>query len=953
MFWRELIAINQRSNANTIIDPTDKVYEMIKKGEPFEFLDGDSLQINERFLESLKSKFTGLGNERVLVLSVLGPQSSGKSTILNKIFGCHFWTSVGRCTKGIYLNLLKIQFKEYFHNLFDYILILDSEGLQNPNQVDPEFDKKIALFVLAISDIILINVKGDIHQQFRNLVEMCIFTLVSLKTNLSSIKQLTWCFNQNNDANNFAPFLNQIQGIASSLNTEYNGEGEEKNATIDYNEFLNISKENIQILGFACIERLWRQNEGLGIPKDWRQLIINETFSEEAYIFGIRMIKNFIQKFQSQAADTSQMQSLSLFIQNINTNWQSICNLPDLLEFAELMQYKQDQQMKKYFEQILSSEKNKFSFLDEIGRDIVDQIHNNPAKNLAEFDKISNDKNQDLINKLNQNEKVIQEKLLEFKQNQKISKKIYLKYMRQLNQHINSLIKTSEVTLFEEIKNRETEYQNKRGFKSLDEYILGVSSDPKKLAILKVNEAQIIQAFNALWDQIRNEQWQKQGEIIREYSIKQFQCISTSFNEYLLKTENEKNYISSFLQNINNNSPFRQDFDERGQIYNIFEQELKKQNQTQFRTIPLLKEKMRYERIFNYNLEQRMKKQKTKYDVMDINNFYQFEIKIDFIEKNSLFDYLKSKNGKAKILEDLEQIFQNAEQNEINKQKHHNQQGDQLIQKAQYIISQVQNLLQFLDFFDCKYDNQLKIVVENTIKDKDKIWFWQNYNEIVIKSVKQLLASVQTIANKNVQSLMNSKINFVKHLQESNQGLNLKSVERICRIEKEVEEFISNFQHLIINIEKKIIPQQKYKMLEDSLQYIQKKGAYDQHFKQYFVHDFQKIMFEENQLNLQKENCQRNGFSKFQHLNSWQMMYFSIYELIKSEMRKPHQKVKNKKEDSDSEEIAEQNISLIKYIMSKIELEINEYNNSLANFGIILTGIGERYSPAIKNQIKV
>ncbi|CAD8118557.1 unnamed protein product [Paramecium primaurelia] len=441
MFWRELIAINQRSLANKQIDPADKVYEMIKKGEPFEFLDGDSLQINAKFLDELKNKFTNSGKEKVLVLSVLGPQSSGKSTILNKIFGCHFWTSVGRCTKGIYLNLLKIQFKEYFNNLFDYILILDSEGLQNPNQIDPEFDKKIALFVLAISDIILINVKGDINQQFKNLVEMSIFNLVSMKSNLSFIKQLSWCFNQNNDANNFAPFLNQIQGIANSLNQEYHNEQDATIQAIDYNGFLNISKENIQILGFANIEKLWRKNESLGIINDWRQLIINEKFSEEAYLFGIRIIENFVKKFQSQT-DISQMQSLSLFIQNVNSNWQTICNQQDLLEFDELIQYKQDQLMKNKFEKIY--DKYDFSFKYVIANEIIDRISSSPVKNSTFINSILVDTNEDLRIRFNQIEQDIQDKLLAFKQDQNIQKKIYLKYLKQLSQRINSSLKDSE-----------------------------------------------------------------------------------------------------------------------------------------------------------------------------------------------------------------------------------------------------------------------------------------------------------------------------------------------------------------------------------------------------------------------------------------------------------------------------------------------------------------------------
>ena len=40
--------------------------------------------------------------QKVCVVSVLGPQSSGKSTLLNFLFGCSFTTSIGRCTRGVY-----------------------------------------------------------------------------------------------------------------------------------------------------------------------------------------------------------------------------------------------------------------------------------------------------------------------------------------------------------------------------------------------------------------------------------------------------------------------------------------------------------------------------------------------------------------------------------------------------------------------------------------------------------------------------------------------------------------------------------------------------------------------------------------------------------------------------------------------------------------------------------
>ena len=86
-------------------------------------IDGDNLKISVDFLR--KSMPEMAENEKVGVISVLGPQSSGKSTLLNFLFGCDFASSSGRCTKGIYGTFLKLS----NYNSLGGILILDTEGL--------------------------------------------------------------------------------------------------------------------------------------------------------------------------------------------------------------------------------------------------------------------------------------------------------------------------------------------------------------------------------------------------------------------------------------------------------------------------------------------------------------------------------------------------------------------------------------------------------------------------------------------------------------------------------------------------------------------------------------------------------------------------------------------------------------------------------------------------------
>ena len=50
-----------------------------------------------------------IGTNKTLVISVVGEQSSGKSTLLNFLFGTQYATSMGRCTTGVYGSVLPLK----------------------------------------------------------------------------------------------------------------------------------------------------------------------------------------------------------------------------------------------------------------------------------------------------------------------------------------------------------------------------------------------------------------------------------------------------------------------------------------------------------------------------------------------------------------------------------------------------------------------------------------------------------------------------------------------------------------------------------------------------------------------------------------------------------------------------------------------------------------------------
>ncbi|EEF34971.1 Protein SEY1, putative [Ricinus communis] len=90
------------------------------------------------------------------VVSIMGPQSSGKSTLLNNLFGTNFremdaFRGRSQTTKGIWLARCA--------GIEPCTLVMDLEGTdgRERGEDDTAFEKQSALFALAVSDIVLIN----------------------------------------------------------------------------------------------------------------------------------------------------------------------------------------------------------------------------------------------------------------------------------------------------------------------------------------------------------------------------------------------------------------------------------------------------------------------------------------------------------------------------------------------------------------------------------------------------------------------------------------------------------------------------------------------------------------------------------------------------------------------------------------------------------------------------
>ncbi|KAL8650965.1 MAG: hypothetical protein Q9226_004925 [Calogaya cf. arnoldii] len=98
------------------------------------------------------------------LISVFGSQSTGKSTLLNHLFGTEFGvmseTERKQTTKGIWMSRNKRAHTDgVSKSMADNILIMDVEGTDGRERgEDQDFERKSALFALATSEVLIVNI---------------------------------------------------------------------------------------------------------------------------------------------------------------------------------------------------------------------------------------------------------------------------------------------------------------------------------------------------------------------------------------------------------------------------------------------------------------------------------------------------------------------------------------------------------------------------------------------------------------------------------------------------------------------------------------------------------------------------------------------------------------------------------------------------------------------------
>ena len=253
------------------------IKSVLDQGAPVNLINGKTLKYGHALLREV---FDELGEDhgKVFVISIIGAQSSAKSTLLNYLFGCGFATSAGRCTKGLYMSLLK-------HINGWFIVIIDTEGLLSVVARDQVFDNQIATMAFSCSHIIIINNKGEINSKLKDLLEICVYALKHL--NLSHVQPKIMFALRDMADNNKETQQELLMNMKISI------EEAARNLTIDVNSIIGLSEDDVFLFPPA-FQRTKAQNRSeihMNNPLfsktvlDMRNKIfgyLNSTFSEKS-----------------------------------------------------------------------------------------------------------------------------------------------------------------------------------------------------------------------------------------------------------------------------------------------------------------------------------------------------------------------------------------------------------------------------------------------------------------------------------------------------------------------------------------------------------------------------------------------------------------------------------------------------------------------------------------------
>ena len=346
--FSQMFQAEHESTANPVFNLLPSaVASLVVEGQPFELLDGDAGNVPIDWIKEVMDCIANyLGDAKIVIVSVLGIQSSGKSTLLNTMFGLQFAVSAGRCTKGAFMQLVKAEAGQPY----DYILVLDTEGLRSAELAEDSKDRdnEIATFVIGVGDVTIINIKGENYAEMKDVIQIAVhafFRMSMVHKNLDMNKRCLFIHQNSPAANAKAKndqACRQLQEAFDDITKEAAGE-----------ENMNGIASFSQIIKFDCLKDIWY------FPDLWQgtppMAYTNPDYSRAALDVRRNIVSNLCKQ------DGGRFKTIQYFADYVRDLWNAILDENFVFRFQNCLQIKSFHLLEAKCHDILSEFSKGFS----------------------------------------------------------------------------------------------------------------------------------------------------------------------------------------------------------------------------------------------------------------------------------------------------------------------------------------------------------------------------------------------------------------------------------------------------------------------------------------------------------------------------------------------------------------------------------------------------------------
>ena len=257
VLYENIFALKHKTGCKDLDDILNKLSgvmaEILMEGTAVEIMDGDTIHVPVAWLSAVLNKIENCIHAKVFKVSILGAQSCGKSTILNTVFGLNFPVSSGRCTKGAYMQLVKIEDELQKSLNCDYVLVIDSEGLMSRTKTaSTDFDNELSTFIIGLSDLTLVVIKGE-GSEMQDVLPLAIH--VFLRMNIVGEHQACHFVHQNmGSVGDMQKIATEIDAFVRDLNTKTLAAAMDVDQSHRYTKFTDVlrydkTKDNTYVPG--------------------------------------------------------------------------------------------------------------------------------------------------------------------------------------------------------------------------------------------------------------------------------------------------------------------------------------------------------------------------------------------------------------------------------------------------------------------------------------------------------------------------------------------------------------------------------------------------------------------------------------------------------------------------------------------------------------------------------